>query len=359
MKFKIETVKLISMLDDVRKGVGNSKIMPITGYLLFEIDKGQLSITATDLTNFITRSAGEVEGEDGSIVIHAGSIINLASKTTKNEMQFKVIDNYVEVKGNGTYKVEMLDEEYPTYEFNGEADKHEIDVDRLKNAFKVNKPSVSKEMLTPVLSGYRVGDKMITTDGIKMAINQAELLDEIEFLSTQQMADLIAVIKEKTATIQKDGTKILITAGDVIIFGNELEGISDYPDITPLLDLEHEGNVLIDKKELMRILERLSIFADPFENNGVTMIFKKDKLELSDLKRKSIETVEYIEVVKMPETVVDVSVNIEYFKELIDVLEDDEVNLFYGEGLPLKMEENEVTEILSAMELDEENEEEE
>lgn len=355
MKFKIDTVKLVALLDTVQKGVGNSKIMPITEYIHFVLKGKKLHVTATDLTNFITYTADGVEGKAGEVIIHASSIIKLANKTTKKEMEFTVKEDHVQVKGNGTYKVALLDETYPTFEFNKKKKAVEVNVEDLKRAFTVNEQSISKEMLTPVLSGYNVGSKVITTDGIKMCINKAELLKE-NMLVTQNMAHLVSALNDKTVKIQKDNAKILFTTDNITIFGNELEGIEDYPDITPLLDIEHDGNVIIDKKQLMSALDRLMIFSDPFENNGVTMIFKDKALEVSDLRRNSVETLEYIKVNSKPKVIVDISVNIQYLKDLLSVLYETEVNLFYGEGLPLKIEENNVTEILSTMELADEEE---
>lgn len=357
MEFKIDTARLVAMLDDVQKGVGNSKIIPITEYLQFKLEGEKLSVTSTDSTNFITREANGISGEDGELIIHADSIIRLAERTTVKEMTFADKGDHVEVKGNGVYKVGKMDEEYPSYEFDESGEKFEVDVDALKETFRVNEPSVAKDMLTPVLSGYKVGDMTITTDGIKMAINKTSLVEGIEFLLTQKMVDLISVIKDKTATIQKDGSKILIKSDGVTIFGNELEGIEDYPDITPLLELEHEGNVLVNKKNLISSLDRLIIFSDPFDNNGVTMHFKEDVLELSDLKRNSVETIEYTEVKKAPDAPVDVTVNIQYLKDLLSVIRGDDVSIFYAQELPIKIEENSVTQILSTMDLDEEGEE--
>ena len=357
MEFKIDTARLVAMLDDVEKGVGNSKIIPITEYLQFKLEGERLSITSTDSTNFITREASGISGEDGELIIHADSIIRLAERTTVKEMLFADKGDHVKVTGNGVYKVGKMDEEYPSYEFDESSEKFEVDVDALKETFRVNEPSVAKDMLTPVLSGYRVGDMTITTDGIKMAINKTSLVEGIEFLLTQKMVDLISAIKDKTATIQKDGSKILIKTDGVTIFGNELEGIEDYPDITPLLELEHEGNVLVNKKNLISSLDRLIIFSDPFDNNGVTMHFKEDVLELSDLKRNSVETVEYTEVKKAPDAPVDVTVNVQYLKDLLSVIKGDDVSIFYAQELPIKIEENSVTQILSTMDLDEEGEE--
>jgi len=143
MKFKVETIKLVEMFDIIEKGVGDSNIMPITEYLHFNLHDGKLKVTATDLNNFITYELDEVEGEDGQVIIHATSIIKLAEKTTKKEMEFEVLEDHVQVKGNGTYKVGLLaDEEFPTYEFNNKAKGTKINADKLKKAYRVNEQSI-------------------------------------------------------------------------------------------------------------------------------------------------------------------------------------------------------------------------
>lgn len=355
MKFKIKTPELVAILSIVEKGVGNSKIMPITEYLHFQLEEGTLYVTATDLTNFITYTANDIEGEDGEVVIHASSIIKLAEKTTKEEMTFEVIDNHVQVKGNGTYKIGLLDEQYPDYEFSV-TNSVEIDIDKLKKALTINEQSISKEMLTPVLSGYNVGGKLITTDGIKMCINDVDLLSGNEMLLTQSLSDLIMTLNG-TVKVEKDDKKVMFTSEKITVFGNELEGLEDYPDITPLLDLEHEGKVTVDKKEIVNALDRLSIFADPFENNGVTLKFKDDVIELSDFKNNSQEKIPYKdETIKDFGDEVEISVNLQYLRELISVLDKSDVTMYFGNDKPLKIVENEVTEILSIMEVAEEDE---
>lgn len=347
MKFKIETFKLNDILNIVEKGVGNSKIIPITEYLHFQIEEGKLRVTATDSTNYISYVAEGIEGDAGEVVIHAASLIKLASKTTKKEMQFELKDDHIKVKGNGTYKIPILEEDFPAYEFNS-TEGTKVEVDTLKKAFAVNEQSISKEMFTPVLTGYNIGDKVITTDGIKMCINRKSILDE-PILINQSIAELISVIPDKEVEIQKDGNKLLFQSKSITIFGSQLEGIEDYPDIEPLLDLEHDGTVKLDKKELIASLERLSIFADPFENNGVNLTFKDKKLELKDLKGNSKEQIEYTEKISGDQDV-SLSVNIQYLKDLLSVLEDNEVELSFGDDLPLKIEEGDVFEILSTME---------
>src|SRR5699024_1869578 len=84
----MRTNEMESILSIIEKGVGNSKIMPITQYIHFSIDKGVLYITATDLNNFITYRKNELKNaEDGEANIHADYVIKITKRKTKEEME--------------------------------------------------------------------------------------------------------------------------------------------------------------------------------------------------------------------------------------------------------------------------------
>lgn len=355
IKFKVKTKELTSALNTVEKGVGNSKIIPITEYLHFILKDGKLTISATDLNNFISYTLDEVEGDDLNIIIHATSIIKLAGRTTKEYMEFKIKDDYVEVKGNGTYKIElMIDEEFPEYDFELEKNPTKIeDITAFKRILKVNEQSISKEMITPVLSGYNVGEKVITTDGIKMCITDEAILTDSPVLLTQDYVELINTLTGESE-LHRHEDKILIKSKDVVIYGSQLEGIEDYPDITPILDIEHTGSVKVNKDELTSVLDRLLIFSDPFDNNGVELVFGEKHLSISDIKGKHNEKIKYDKSVEVShKNDIKVPVNIHYLKDLLDVVTEKEVEIHYGEGIPLKIVDKKVVEILSIMELEE------
>ena len=140
MKFTVNTAKMNSILSKLSKGVGNSKILPITEYLKLELVDGVLTIIATDASNFITYVEKEVEGENGTAIVKADKLIKLVAKTTKQQVSFELKDTFLEVKGNGTYKVELFEtNEYPKYQFNEDIKGIAVKTPILKKAFDINK----------------------------------------------------------------------------------------------------------------------------------------------------------------------------------------------------------------------------
>jgi len=350
LKFEIQTAKLNTMLSKVAKGVGNSKILPSTEYLKINLDKGELKITSTNCVNFITCISRGVAGTAGEIIVKADALIKLVAKTTKEIMTFVATETHVEVKGNGKYKIPLLEtNDFPVYEFDVAVPGVQIDVKALKAAFAINKSAIATEMLMPCLTGYNVGDNCITTDGVKMCINNNKFPLTDRLLITQDLATLLNVLSVDKMTVQKQDNKLLFTSTEAIIFGTELDGLSEYPNISGITAVEFAGRSVVFKDQLTSAVDRLAIFVDPFDNNGIRMTFKPENLEIEDLKQNSLEVLKYVGEEK-PTEPVTVLINIEYFKDIIGVLSMPTVDIRYGPELPMvKIVEKDVIQILSTM----------
>jgi DNA polymerase III subunit beta len=349
MKFKMNTAKMNSILARLAKGVGSSKILPITEYLKLELKDGVLTMVATDSSNFIEYSESGIEGEDGIAIVKADKLIKLVSKTTKQEVSFELKSDHLEVKGNGTYKVELFEtNEYPTYEFNENAPMVTVKTEVLKKVFSVNEAAIATDMLMPCLTGYNIGDNAVTTDGVKMCFNEVTIFTNQRALIPQKLADLLSVLNTEDVEIRKDGNKLLFKAGNVTIFGTELDGIEEYPDISPILSIPYSNYAVIRRQSLIDTLERVSLFLDSTSNNGVKLTFKSDGLYVTDLKDKTCEVIEYISNTQ-EEQDVELVFNLKYLKDLLEALSKESAEVFYGTDLPIKLKEDTVTLLLSTM----------
>jgi DNA polymerase-3 subunit beta len=351
MQFKIPTPKMSYILSKVAKGVGKKYTLPITDYILITLNEGVLSIRATDGTNFLTVIEKDVAGEDGQAIVKADTLIKLVDKTTKQELSFSLKDSYLEVKGNGVYKVPIITEEYPSYEFDVNAPTTELSAEKLKWVFSVNKSAIAKDLVIPFFTGFNIGDTCITTDGIKMCINNTSILEE-RVLLTQHMASLISsTVTDEKVRIQRDGNNILVSSDGVVIFGPQLDGLSEYPDITGILSYEFDSSAVVSKSELLESLDRLSLFVDPFDNNGIRLSFTEGTLEITDFKENSVETLSYVADSTIHGAVV--TLNLDMFKDILSVLVNDAVAIQYNSEnastYPIKIVENDVTLILGTM----------
>lgn len=349
MKFTVNTAKMNSILSKLSKGVGNSKILPITEYLKLELVDGVLTIIATDASNFITYVEKEVEGENGTAIVKADKLIKLVAKTTKQQVSFELKDTFLEVKGNGTYKVELFEtNEYPEYQFNEDIKGIAVKTPILKKAFDINKSAIATEMLMPCLTGYNLGSDVITTDGVKMCLNDTSILGEQRALIPKKLADLLQVINAEEVYIQKEGNKLLFTSENITIFGTELDGIEEYPDISVVTTLQFPNYSIVKRQQLLDALDRLSLFVDNTTNYGVRFTFNDDALYVEDLKQKSTEKIEYVEK-SQEEQNVELIFNLGYVTDLTSALTKENAEIYYSQELPLKFKEENVTLVLSTM----------
>lgn len=354
MKIVVNTDKLKTMLSTVIKGVGNGKLIPITQYLKVELsDCGTLKITATNLNNYITVSQSGITGESGSFLVIAGSFVKLVSKTTKGEITISVVNNELKIKGNGEYTLPILAEDFPRYDFdmdNNDFTYKSVKTSVLKSTLAVNKYSVSNDMVMPCLTGYLVSNKCITTDGIKMCINNVDIFPT-NILIPPSLVDLINTITDEEVEIYYMQNKLLFQTNTITIFGTELDGKDNYPDITSILNIEYPYNISVPKTSLLSVLDRLSIFTNPYDNNGIKFIFEGDQLKVTDLKGNNEEIIKYVTPIELNHFAI--ALNINFITDLIHAVQDINVNIHFGDSSTLRIDDNNVTEILGLMSTEE------
>lgn len=351
MKLKIKTLKLNAILSSIEKGVGNIRVLPITSYMKIKLEKGELSFKVTDSINFLTYKEKGFEGTDGEVVVDALQVINLASKTTKEEISLEVKDGHLEIKGNGTYKVELnKEDEFPTYEFKKKGKGIEVDVSKLKEVFSINSSAIAEDMIMPCLTGYNLGKISTTTDGVKMCINSEGIdIKDSEILISQKQAELLKTLNSDKMQVYVDGQKMLFETERIEIFGAEMDDKDQYPDITELSQIETENKVEVVREDLVKALQRLSLFINIFENGGVSLKFNKGKLKLKDIKQNSEEELTYKS--KEIKEVAEISVSIRYLLDLVSSLGSNTIELHFNNDAetPLIIKDKKVTQLLSVM----------
>lgn len=349
MKAIFKKDELKNILDVVKKGMGNGVILPITEYIEFLFVDDVLFVTSTNLTTWVTYKVEfEVDfdtGEDGvGIIIDGNKITQLVEKTSVPEIEFTIHDDFVEVKGNGEYKIPKLNEEFPNYNFEPK-ETHELDIGELKNAIELNKAAVAKDMIMPCLSGFHISDKVVTTDSIKMTINDVKILDA-ELLLPKDVTDLLPILPNVEGTIELGEGNLLIDTPNVTIFGPILDGIEEYPNLDGIIETEFPAEVEINIKNIIAVLDRLTVFAQPFDINVVEIEFDEHFITLKNRDKTTVERINYSRKIdfKKGETV---AVDIDNLLELMKNTPGETIRLSYGNPGLIRLENDNITHYLS------------
>lgn len=354
MKFKLDTNEIHNMVSTVAKGAGNGKFMAITAYSELRLESGVLCATCLDGANFITYSIDGVKGEDGNCIVDIDRLSKLVGKTTVDEMKFELKEDYLSVKGNGSYKIPVVTgEKFPTFNMDDATMSVTKNCEDIKRMFKANRYSISKDKNSaPALLGYLVQDKCITGNGQKICVTNIDIFDEEPVLVSPDLASMVELLQGEEVEISYCEGKLQFKSDNITVRGAELEGKDEYPEVGAILNsLDFPFGVELDKYALKSILERVGIFANGKDNIAVKFNFKTDRVVISDQNDESEEELMYESVANI-EDGVQTALDIRYFQEVLAPLEEETIHLYFGNGVAIKLEENEITELLAVMTLE-------
>lgn len=358
MQLKLKTLKLQEMVSKAVKGASSNKMIPITSLMAIELKKNKLTLTTTDATNYLKVIEDKVDGEDFYIVVPVGVFSKLVAKTSVETITLKLKEHVLEVKGNGTYSIELpLDEEgrlikYPEYKFDSKVKGSVINLSTIKTLLNANKSALAVTMELPALTGYYCDDKrVISTDTFKVCNTEIPLFAE-KTLVPPELMELLSLMTEEKITVQSSGSKMLFTTNNMVVYGVQLDGIDDYPvaAIDSFLQTEFSSKCKLPKDALLAVLDRLMLFVTDYDKNGIYLTFTQEGVIVSSKKSTGTELIKY-----------QGSDNFQPFTCCADIAllvsqvkaqEGEVVELWYGQEVSIKMTNGKITQIVALLEDD-------
>ena len=359
---KIKTELLQKMIAKAIQGASNNKMIPITSLIGIEAKGDVLVLTTTDGSNTFKISQNiELDGQiavsnEFYTIVNADTFSKLVGKTTKEFIELENKENYLEVKGNGTYKLEIaINEEgemvkFPEI-FHISETANSIKLKELQEIIKIAKASVAKTMEVPCLTGYYIANNMIATDRQMICIVNDKLIDN-PILISSEMAELLLLVESAEAIqLESKGNNLYFYTNGYEITGKELEGKETYPvqQIEGLLNTKYNNAIKVNKQELLNVLDRMSLFVTDYDKNGVYLDFTESGLIIRSQKSNAEETVE-IEGSLDPDDRFNCLADIEMLKAQIETISTDKVEIHYGQETSIKIVDGNTTHIISLLE---------
>ena len=358
MKLSIKTLTLQDMVAKATKGASNNKMIPITGLMAIELKDGTLTLTTTDATNTLKIIKKDIDGADFYVTVQVDIFSKLVAKTTTETITLTLKDNSLEVKGNGTYNIELpLDEEgqlirFPEPVFEVEAEGTVINLSTVKALLTANKAALAETMEIPCLTGYYCGEnEVISTDTYKVCGNAIKVFSKPVLIPAELM-ELLAIMDEEKITVHSAGNKIRFVTNNVVVYGVELEGIDEYPveAIQAYLGTEFTSVCKVAKSAFLNLLDRLSLFVAAYDNNGLYMTFTNEGVLITSKRSNGTELIKYQDSKNFkPFTC---CVDIELLKSQLSAQNTEVVELWYGHEKAIKMTSGNITQIVALLEDD-------
>lgn len=360
MKLTLKTEKLKEMVSRAVKGVGNNKLIPLTSLMAIEVKDNKLTLITTDATNYLYVSEDKVVANDFYVVVDANVFSKLISKMTCENVTLEVSSGIwvLNVKGNGNYKIELpLDENGEPIKYPDPVDKLDLSSASEKTVNRTTiqvilesiKPALAVTLESPCYTGYYVGDQVVATDTYKIASMDIDLFGAKRLVSPEFM-DLLSVINAEKISVYMTDTDIVCSTPDCVVYGKFMEGIEDYAidAIMGLVDTEIDSFCSVPKNAILQLLDRLSLFVGTYDKNAINLTFTQNGLQVSSKAASGVEIIDYVASSDFkPFTC---AVDIQMLTQEIKAIQNDVIELYYGEDNAIKMTDGNITIIVALLE---------
>lgn len=368
MSVKVKTTALKEGVSKAIKCASNNKMIPLTALMQIVINQHESSneatirLTTTDGTTYMSVDVYDAttDGDFSEVVVPVDVFSKLVMRTSTEYITLDCKDNVLNVKGNGTYSIELpmeqdgspIDYPYKAKKFvtREVSETSIINYSDLKPIYTTCKAALSTAYDIPMYTGYYMGDKTVTTDTYKMCVADIKVFGTPKILYPETVA-LLSTLDSELVKVFESGNEICFVTDDCAIYSTVMDGVNDYPveAINGLVNQSFKSTCKLSKATLIGLLDRLTLFVSPTDRNSIQLDFTKDGLRVTSKRSSGTELIEYHDVIDFePFTCY---IDVEMFKAMIKAQVGDVIELSYGFEKAIKMTEGKITQIVALEEM--------
>jgi DNA polymerase III subunit beta len=275
MQFIISTSVLSKNLKAVSGVLNSNNTLAILDCFLFEINNGELLITASDMENTVITKTKVDSNENGSIAIPARLLSDTLNNFPEQPLTFTVDEKTFGIKiitDNGEYKLAGQNaEEYPRIPKLESAASLSIQADVLINAISKTIFATGNDDLRPVMSGVFVqfGEEnttFVATDAHKLVRYKREDAKSSETASIILPKKPLNLLKnllagqDSAVTMEFNAVNASFTFGTVSLVCRLIDG--KYPNYDAVIPKENPNKLIVDRDVLLGALKRVGIYSN-------------------------------------------------------------------------------------------------
>lgn len=275
MKFIVSSSLLLKQLQAISGVLNSNNPLPILDNFLFDIDAGELNISASDLeTTMTTRIAIESKAK-GKVAVPAKIVLDTLKTFPEQPLTFTVdmASHGIEISSDyGKYKLTGQDgEEFPKIPAIEGATSLELPSSVLLRAVNKTIFATGNDELRPVMSGVFC---QLSSENITFVATDAHKL--VRYRRTDAKSDVTAsfILPKKPLNLLKnilsaEGTKVNIDYNESNAFFsfdnvNLICRLIDgrYPNYEAVIPAENPNKLTIDRQSFLNSIKRISIFSN-------------------------------------------------------------------------------------------------
>tara|TARA_B100001057_G_C22709255_1_gene894996 strand:- start:6 stop:1136 length:1131 start_codon:yes stop_codon:yes gene_type:complete len=303
MNFIVSSSYLLKNLSSISGVITSNPVVPILENVLFEIDNGNLLITASDLQTSIMVELQVESKENGSVAIPAKILIDTLKNLPEQPVTFSIDEsNYnIEINSdNGRYKLAGENSaDFPKVPEISDGYSFNLNSITLGTAIGNTIFSTSTDELRPAMTGVflRLSSKsctFVSTDGHRLVkyIRTDIKGDEVDHdmiiprKSLNLLKSIIPSDDKNEISIEFNASNAFFSYENISMVCRLID--ERYPDYENVIPSDNSNNITVDKSEILNSLKRISIYANKTTNqvrlkvSGSEILISAEDLDFSN-----------------------------------------------------------------------------
>ena len=274
MKFIVSSTYLLKKLQVLGGVINASNTLPILDNFLFELDKNNLQVSASDLETTMSTKLNVDSEDSGTIAVPAKLLLETLKTFPEQPLTFLVADNNtVEISSNhGKYALAYADgAEFPKAVELSEPSATTLQGDILATAISKTIFAAGNDDLRPVMSGvfFQFSPENLTfvaTDAHKLVKYQrtdVTASQVAEFIMPKKPLNLLKGIllgSEEDVLVEYNDSNAKFSFDETVLICRLIDG--KYPNYEAVIPKENPNQLSISRDQFLSSVKRVSIFSN-------------------------------------------------------------------------------------------------
>ncbi len=310
----IRCSELQKICSKILLAVDNNISSNINETLAIYTEANFLYLAVTNREYFVKIKLDIQEEIEFNATVAADLFLKLISKMTTETVEFKFVDNYLIIIGNGTYKLPMIydgDEllKLPEISIDNVTSTFDVNTSVLHSIANYNSKELSKKFVAanPVQNLYYIDNKGCITFTSGACVNKFTLQTTVKFLLNDKIVKLFKLFTEEIVSVNYGNdtltngvvqSKIKLKTDSVeltAIINSDENMINSVPEsaIRQRAFDNYDYSVVINKKSILDAVDRILLFSETSLSSYGKLIFSKDRVCLSNEREDNSESIYY------------------------------------------------------------------
>lgn len=345
MRFTLSSTALNSRLQTLSKVINSKSSLSILESFLFQVQNGQLTITASDNDNVMRTSLPLDEFDnDGNFAIPSHTVLDAVKELPEQPLTFDVnLDTYEVMVGyqNGQYQFSALNaEEYPQAKTIAD-DAHTVTINSQVMCENINRTAFATDNneIRPVMNGIYFD---FTPDALAFVASDGHKLVRCRYYGIKSESPASFILPKKPAMLLRN--VLDKTDDDVIVkFNNNsaefhfkngmlscrlIEGV--FPNYNAAIPADNPNELVIDRKALLSAIRRVLPFAS-MSSQLIRFHLDNGNLELSSEDLDFATSAKENLVCQYNGQALQIGFRGDFFTEILNAITTDDVKIMLGD----------------------------